>query len=435
MKTTYIQDWLLNGSNQSPEALAARRQLYQALVQRKADQRRFDQSLYWASVHGSWLDEPGSLSQLEKAQAEGKHELVARMVDAQRQRRISYCGWKLAMHAAHVNLQLSIGGFTRAIQDVYRTDGYALDTLKPCHVNAFLDQEEEGSQGFDETNRSLAYHMDLYRLPGALERDAKNRDAKAIDEAYHIWRNGTHNDFGSGFCAGASSFTFISWRTCQHDFVGVHLLAPFTDLLRRFTYHGPDRPVERIPSEVEHAYGLVNEPQYEQRLAKLDSGSNLDQKVMEPFLRLHQNRRRAEFIAKVDELQTFVRDLTAFNEQLLAFISLHRRDQEGVERLSHPFEKLAAKYNLLAALSVSSDVTRLIEQLREVMLRKYLPRADRIRPLLTSSFHQSDTLYTAALDGLSAFYKDDDTASSDTATRLGQALIECELESSARRKA
>lgn len=423
--TTYIQQWIVAGSNHSPEALTARRQVFEALLQRRQDQLRFDQALYWASVHGSWLNEFGAQQQLTKAEAEGKHELHARIVEGQHRRRISYGGWKLAMHAAHVNLRLSIADFSQAINDVCRKDGYALDSLQARHVRAFLEEEEPGSEGFDETNRPYVYHMDSHRLQGVWREDATNKDVAAIEETYKQWLDGTLTDFSGGFGVAATTFTFVSWRTCKQPLVGVHLLAPLASLLRRFTQHGSDSPRARIPADVEHAYGMVNEPQHQQRISQLEGGSEWDGKVMQPFLTLHHDRRRNHFIEKVDELQTFVRDLTAFNEQLLAFIDLHR-SASGVGGLTHPFEKLAAQYNLLAALSASSDVTRLIEELREALVRKYLPRADRIRPLLKKGVYQVDHPYIASLNGLTAFYNGTD---GDTATQAGLALIESELAS------
>lgn len=431
LTSTYIQQWLVNGSNQTPEALEARRRVYEALVERKAHQLRFDQALYWASVHGSWLNECGAQSQLTKAQDDGKHELAARIIEGQQRRRISYGGWKLAMHGAHVALCLSIGKLEKAIQELSWKDAYALDTLQPGHVQAFLEEEEFGCEGFDETNRPFVYHMDSHRLNGVIRGEAQNKDVVAIREAYKQWHDGTLTEFSGGFVVAASAFTFVSWSTCKQPLVGVHLLAPFTSLLRRYTRHGPDSPRQRIPADVEHAYGFINEPQHQERLVQLQSGSAWDSQVTVPFLRLHHDRRRAHFIEKVDELQAFVRDLTAFNEQLLAFIALHRGDPGSVEQLKHPFEKLAAQYNLLAALSVSADVTRLIEQLREALVRKYLPRADRIRPLLKRGLYQVDASYTAALDGLVTYYGEE----GDTATRLGLALIQSELANSAREAA
>src|SRR6185369_18068057 len=76
--STYIQQWVLNGSNKTPEALAARQAFFDALVLRKSDQLRFDQSIYWTSVHGSWLHEDG-VNQAAKAEAEGNLELAARI--------------------------------------------------------------------------------------------------------------------------------------------------------------------------------------------------------------------------------------------------------------------------------------------------------------------------------------------------------------------
>jgi hypothetical protein len=422
--TTYIQQWIVAGSDHSPEALTARRQVYEALLQRKVDQLRFDQALYFASVHGSWLNEFGSQSQLTKAEADGKHELVARIVDGQRRRRISYGGWKLAMHAAHVNLRLSIDEFGKAIRNLSWKDGYALDTLSSGDIRAFLEEEEPGCEGFDETDRPLVYHMDSHRLQGVQREGVQNNDVAAIEQTYKQWLEGTLTDFSGGFGVAATTFTFVSWRTCKQSLVGVHLLTPFANLLRRYTKHGPDNPRARIPADVEHAYGMINEPQHQERLSQLEGGSDWDGKVMQPFVKLHHDRRRSQFIEKVDELQAFVRDLTAFNEQLLAFIALHRASS-GVEGLRHPFEKLAAQYNLLAALSASSDVTRLIEELREALVRKYhLPRADRIRPLLNKGVYQVDDRYAASLEGLEAFYKG---AGSDAATQAGSALIESEL--------
>lgn len=428
LTSTYIHQWLVTGSNQEPAALAARRHLFDTLVQRKADQLRFDQALYWASVHGSWLNEFGSQTQLTKAQGEGKHELVARINEGQRRRRISYGGWKLAMHAAHVNLQLSIGALGKAINAVAASDGYAFDTLQLSHIRAFLEEQEPDWEGFDETDRPMVYHMDSHRLTGMLREGVESRDAAAIREAYKEWQNGTLTEFANGFGVASTTFTFVSWRTCKQPLIGVHLLAPLADLLRRFTRHGPDSPRARIPADVEHAYGFINEPQHNERLSQLEAGSCWDKKVMVPFLELHLVRRREHFIQKVDELQSFVRDLTAFNEQLLAFIALHRADPQGVDRLTHSFEKLAAQYNLLAAISVSADVTRLIEGLRDSLVRKYMPRADRIRPLLTRGLYQLDGDYRAALDGLQAYYGDDDgDAVNDTVTRAGLAFIQSEL--------
>jgi hypothetical protein len=401
---------------------------------------RFDHCRHWIGEWQGFLQETEYTRQLE-ALLEKPDSTFERnsLKTAQRARRLSYFGWRLAAYAALGHIYERFAEYASAQDAIARMGVNATQGVDRIGALGWLK-----SHGCEDSVRANGYFSGSDKFLALCTDVTAGGGAQALNEAYDYFvrRCAVASSFGPGrmflereigaeflwegkyepFQAETKApFTFIP-VSFDHELLGNDLLDAYYDVI-----HGPRDGRQHFPFKIKEwadkAYGDLNEKQFYARSHELREASDWDRAVTLPNLSMQQGYKRANYLRSVEMMRAQIAKMVAFGERLHDFIAKHREAEGRLIQLPD-FERMVAKYNLLAACAMSISVAKTLREWQSDMAMKHELRFEEVEPNMRGYWAQVSTDLGSQLV---AMQKALDKEADDTASMAAVAWLNGEL--------